>query len=81
MLTAASAPSVDQVEMVRLLGDSWVLTDTSHPHEDPRCLIGYVEETADGFEVVWVQAPMGSAHLATKDAVFAAAAARIRVAS
>jgi hypothetical protein len=76
MLTIPSVPTGNRLELVRLLGHGWVITDTTFEHDDPRCLVAYVERAPDGFEVVWVQAPMGTAYFATKDEIMQAAAVR-----
>jgi hypothetical protein len=76
MFTVPTVSTDDRLEMVRLFGHGWVITDTSYPHDDPRCLIAYVERHAEGFEVVWVQAPMGTAYFPTKQDALAAAAHR-----
>jgi hypothetical protein len=74
--TIPQAVKTDRLELVPVPEDGLVITDTAFAHDDPRCLIGYVEESGGLLEVVWVQAPIATEFYSTTADVMAAAAAR-----
>lgn len=66
----------DQFELVRLAAGGWVITDLALPHDDPACLLAYVQEDGVRFEVVWVQAPVRTGWFDSLDAILDEARAR-----
>ncbi|AZC14477.1 hypothetical protein [Microbacterium sp. ABRD28] len=66
----------DQFELVRLAAGGWVITDLALPHDDPACLLAYVQEDGSRFEVVWVQAPMRTGWFDSLEAILDEARAR-----
>lgn len=76
MLTATPQTSVEEFELVRLPAGGWVITDLALPHDDPRCLLAYVQEDGSRYEVVWVQAPVRVGWFGSLDAILAEARTR-----
>ena len=66
----------DQLELVRLAAGGWVITDLALPHDDPACLLAYVQEDGARFEVVCVQSPVRTAWFDSLDAILDEARAR-----
>ena len=66
----------DQFELVRLAAGGWVITDLALPHDDPGCLLAYVQEDGARFEVVWVQSPVRTAWFDSLDTILDEARAR-----
>ena len=63
-------------ELVRLAAGGWVITDGSLPHDDPACLLVYVQEDGSRFEVVWVQAPVRTGWFDSLEAILDEARSR-----
>ncbi|WP_322411690.1 hypothetical protein [Microbacterium invictum] len=66
----------DQFELVRLAAGGWVITDLALPHDDPACLLAYVQEDGSRFEVVWVQAPVRTGWFDSLDTILDEARSR-----
>jgi hypothetical protein len=74
-MTSMIEGSVHQLELIPLGLTSWRLFDRSVDVDDPASLVAYVEETLDGYEVVWLQARAGWSRFTSLDEVLRAAAA------
>lgn len=46
--------SAQRLELVRIDGDHWLIHDHRHPASDARHVVACVEESEDGFDVVWL---------------------------
>jgi hypothetical protein len=68
--------AVEHLELVRLPAGGWVITDLARPHDDPRCLVAYVQEDGSRYEAVWVQAPVSVGWFESLDAIITEALAR-----
>ncbi|NYF17496.1 hypothetical protein HDC37_002341 [Microbacterium sp. AK009] len=66
----------DQFELVRLAAGGWVITDLALPHDDPACLLAYVQDDGSRFEVVWVQPPVRTGWFDSLDEILDEARAR-----
>ncbi|WP_243075522.1 hypothetical protein [Microbacterium sp. SS28] len=55
MTTSLDHGTVHQLELVPLGDGAWRLCDRSVEDDDPSSVVAYVEATAEGFEVVWLQ--------------------------
>ncbi|MEU1971587.1 hypothetical protein ABZ477_08015 [Microbacterium sp. NPDC019599] len=71
--TSMADGSVHQLELVPLGVGGWRLCDRSLEADDPVSIVAYVEQTADGIEVVWLQGRSGVSFYAELADVFRAA--------
>ena len=63
-----------QLELLPLGDGAWRLFDHSVEGDDPASLVAYVEQTALGFEVIWLRGHGGSSHFDEMGDVLRAAA-------
>lgn len=75
-ISMAEGP-VHQLELVPLGPGAWRLCDRNVEEDDPASVVAYVEESAEGIEVVWLTGRTGWARFSHLGEVLEAAAAEL----
>ncbi|GAA2010950.1 hypothetical protein [Microbacterium ulmi] len=68
---------VERLQLIGLSQNSWRLCDRRAPHQDAASVLAYIERTADGYEVVWLQGGLGETRFSALADVLTEAAQRI----
>jgi hypothetical protein len=78
-MTTPARPVVQEIETIALTETSWRVCDGGLPDDDATRLLAYIEENADGFEVLWMWPFPGSCTTFTDlDEAFDAVADRLQ---